>query len=122
MHNVMKLACYLKRTMNNRLFYPKTQPGKLLKFELVGYADAAFRDCILTRKSTSRYLFCLNSSPITWQSKRQSLVVTSTTEAKYVATCDATKEIVWLRNLLKDMSYKQNGSIILYEDNDNAKA
>lgn len=120
--SVMKLVKYLKGTMNDGIFYPTTKSGENAKFELKGYADAAFADCLQTRKTTGGYLFCLNNAPLTWQSKRQSLVVTSTTEGEYVAVCEAAKEAVWLRLLLADMGCEQIGPTLIYEDNDGAKA
>ncbi len=34
-----------------------------------------------------------------------------------MSATQATKEAVWLRQLLKDMGYKQKGPTILHEDN-----
>jgi hypothetical protein len=38
--------------------------------------------------------------PISWLSKLQSIVTTTTTEAKFVASATAAKEGLWLRKLL----------------------
>ncbi len=59
--NVIKLTRYLKETMNNKLFYLKTSTEKQLKFKLTEYTDVVYTDCIITRKFTARYLFCINS-------------------------------------------------------------
>jgi hypothetical protein len=99
------------------LFYPASQKGEPKSVLLVGYVDAAFADCKVGRKSTGGFLFCINSAPITWQSKRQSVVTTSSTEAEYVAACEATKEAIWLRQLLEDMGFAQESATVLYEDN-----
>lgn len=37
---------------------------------------------------------------ISWMSRKQDHVALSSVEAKYVATCDVGKEVVWLRKLL----------------------
>jgi len=55
------------------------------------------------RKSISGYLFTLAESPISWQAKKQAIVALSTVEAEYVALAQATKELIWLQNLLKDL-------------------
>ena len=34
---------------------------------------------------------------VTWRSIKQSCIIDSTIEAKYVAACEAAKEAVWLR-------------------------
>ena len=49
-------------------------------------------------------------------------MTTSSTEAEYVAACEATKEAIWLRRLLEDMGYEQKGATILREDNNSTIA
>jgi len=117
MQSVIKLVRYLKGTRSRGLFYPAKQANELPKFELVGYVDAAFADCLVTRKSTSGYLFCINGSPVTWKSGIQSVVTGSSTEAEYVAAYDGAKEAVWLRRLFENMGCMPNGPTVLFEDN-----
>ena len=42
-------------------------------------------------------LFCLNGGAVSWRSSKQDTVADSTTEAKYIAASDATKEPVWIK-------------------------
>ena len=44
----------------------------------------------------------------------------STTEAEYVALCEAAQEAVWLRRLLGDIDFTQNAPTVMYEDNQGA--
>jgi hypothetical protein len=60
-------------------------------------------------------LFC--GVPISWSSKRQATVALSTCEAEYMAGAEAAKEIIWLRNLLEELGYPQQGPTILRMDN-----
>lgn len=53
-----------------------------------------------TKKSASGYVFKLSNGPVSWCSQKKSTVSTYTTEAEYIAV----KEIVWLRQLLQDVS------------------
>ena len=115
--SVMKLARYLKGTNTLGLFYPARQQGEQVKMDLVGFVDAAYADCLVSRKSTSGYLFCVNGSPVTWQSGRQSVVTTSSTKAEYIAAFEGTKEAVWLRGLFDDMGFKPVHPTVLFEDN-----
>ena len=84
---------------------------------IVGYVDAAFGDCVDTRRSTSGYIFMANGSPITWKSGRQTLVTLSSTKAKYVAARDGAKEAVWLRLLAEELGFEPNEPTTLLEDN-----
>lgn len=53
-----------------------------------------------TRRSTSGVAFLYLGGSISWASRRQPCVVLSTTEAQFVAAAEATKEAVWLQQLL----------------------
>jgi len=59
----------------------------------------------------------LGSRVVSWRSRKQSVLANSTTEAKYVAVAEATKEIVWLRKILEDLQVKQVHSTPLMIDN-----
>ena len=54
---------------------------------------------------------------ISWFSRKQSCVAVSTTEAKYVASCSARCEVVWLRKLLSDLFDLQMDATCIYCDN-----
>ena len=45
--------------------------------------------------------------PISWSSKRQSTVATSSTEAEYIGQYNAAREAVWIRNFLEELSYRK---------------
>ncbi len=59
----------------------------------------------------------VGNSPICWQSKHQSTVATSTTEAEYIATKNTVKEIIWFHRLFKDLGHPQEEPTLLYENN-----
>jgi hypothetical protein len=72
-------------------------------------------------KLMSRYVFLLDSSPITWGSRKQPCITLSSIEAKYVAMTNATKEAIWLRELLGDNQIVINPKpISLMVDNQSA--
>ena len=90
------------------------------EFVLSGFADADWAGCVDTRKSTSGEFFKLGNNPISWRSKKQSIVALSSCEAEYVSLCSATQEVVWLRRLLNSVGFTQNNPTIMYEDNQGA--
>ena len=67
---------------------------------LTGYTDANWARDIDDYRSTSGYLFKLGDATISWNSKKQSTVASSSTEAEYIATSHGAKQAVWLRQLL----------------------
>jgi hypothetical protein len=87
------------------------------KIQLLGYTDASYATCPDTRQSVSGYSFTLGSGLVTWSSRKQRTVSTSTCEAEYVAACDVTKEAVWLRALLNSVEINQTRPIPLLCDN-----
>lgn len=84
--------------------------------ELVAYSDADWANCADTRRSVSGVVLLLNGGPVTWFSRKQGVVATSTTDAEYVAVHDAGKEIVWIRRLLKEIGCNQNEPTTLFCD------
>jgi hypothetical protein len=43
---------------------------------------------------------------VSWNSKVQTFVVLSTSEAEFIAAVETGKEIFWMRNILKEFGYK----------------
>lgn len=86
---------------------------------LLGYSDADYAGDVDTRRSTTGYVFVLNRRAISWQSKVQPTVATSTTEAKYIAAAQASPEAIWLKLLMKDL-LKTNKPVCMLCDNQSA--
>ena len=74
----------------------------------------------MTGVSTSGYTMSLGSAVVSWRSRKQSIPADSTIEAEYVATGEATKEIVWLTKMLEYLQEKQENSTPLLVDNTSA--
>jgi reverse transcriptase-like protein len=91
---------------------------------LIGYTDADWGGDMDTRRSTSGYLFNIGSGAISWSSKRQPTVALSSCEAEYMGEAQATKEAIWLRNLLTELNShrKETQATIIYGDNQGAIA
>ena len=55
--------------------------------DLIGFTDADFGGLVVIEGaySTSGYIFKLVGGPISWSSKRQGEIATSTTHAKYIS-------------------------------------
>ena len=57
-----------------------------------------------SRKSTTAYIFTLESGAMSWVSRLQKVVALSMTESEYVATTEAYKELKWLHGFMKELA------------------
>ena len=80
--------------------------------KLQGYVDADFSGDIDNRKSTTRFVFTLGGTAISWASNLQKIITLSTTEAKYIATTVVGNEMIWLHGFLNELDKKQEMSIL----------
>lgn len=84
---------------------------------LVAHSDADWGGCEATGRSTSGYITMFCGSPVTWSSRRQPTVATSTMVAEYVAMFEAAKDVTWLREYLSGLGFPQTDATPLYCDN-----
>jgi hypothetical protein len=90
----MRVLRYLKGDIEGGITYgKKTQP-------LHGFVDSDYAGDLDTRQSTTGFVFMHNGGPISWCSKKQGTVASSTVEAEYLAYHAATKEARWLSTLM----------------------
>lgn len=104
---------YLAGTINHGLLF---RPGD----QLVGYTDADYAGDSDTRRSTSGFIFLMNTGPVAWSSRRQNCTALSTTEAEFAAACEAAKEAVWILNALMELGEKTPKPLELWCDNQSA--
>nr|GEU82077.1 hypothetical protein [Tanacetum cinerariifolium] len=74
-------------------------------FDLVAYSDSDYAGASLDRKSTTRGCQFLRCRLISWKCKKQTVVPTSSTKAKYVAAVSCCAQVLWIQNQLLDYSY-----------------
>src|ERR1044072_8971640 len=77
---VKRLFRYITRTVVNEVYIPGKKSENELK--MVGYTDADWCSDKQDRKSTTGYLFKLGEAPLSWCSKKQSVVALSSCEAE----------------------------------------
>lgn len=113
-----RLLRYLKGTKDVSITYEASEKDKN---KLYVYSDANFANKA-NSISVTGYATILNGAAIMWCSQRQKVVALLTTEAEYMAMASASREIMWLRNLLKELGYTQREATTLYSDNQSAIA
>ena len=86
------------------LWYPRE-----LDFKLIDYSDAEFAGCKVDRKSTSGGCQFLGDRLVSWSSKKQKSISTSTAEVEYIAAESCCAQILWMKNQLQDygLSYSK---------------
>ena len=63
------------------------------------------------------YIVKIGDSTISWKSKKQLCIALSSTEAKYMALCQAAKDSVWMVDFLKDLGISVQDSMVVNADN-----
>jgi hypothetical protein len=114
---------YLIATKEHKLVLPKIKTDQL---EITAYSDSDWAGDKLDRKSYTGSLVLLNNVPVIWNSKKQSIVATSSTEAEYIAASETVKDMLYVYNLLTEITpvstpmslfVDNSGSICISEKN-----
>ena len=96
--------------------YPKTnKPNKL-----VGYVDAAYGNDPKKQRSTTGYAFTYSGGAIVYRSKAQSIIALSSTETELIAAVTAAKTARYIRSVMSELGFPQDGPTPIYEDNESA--
>ena len=105
---------YLKGTKSEKMVFRKSK-----KLELTGFSDSDWAGNIDNRKSTNGFCFKLinSSGAISWASKLQMCVSTSTAEAELNAVVEASKEPVHLVNQLRELDLEIQQPVNVFVDN-----
>ena len=91
------------------LKYMRGSPGKGLLYgsnnhtRVICYSDGNWAGSSSDRRSNSGYCVFIDGNLISWKSKIQSVGVRSRVEAKYRVMASATCELVWLKQLLREL-------------------
>nr|GFC24158.1 hypothetical protein [Tanacetum cinerariifolium] len=97
LHAVKSIFRYLKGHPKLGLWYPKES-----LFDLVAYSDSDYGGATQDRKLATRGCQFLGRRLILWKCKKQTIVATSTTEAKYVAAASGCGQVLWIQNQMLD--------------------
>lgn len=123
-NGLLHVMRYLKGTMNVGLTYGPASTSSITNCLPIGYSDSNWAGPNSGRKSIGGYIFLYEGSPISWQSKRQTCVATSSNEAEYMAISEASKEALWLRRVCIEMNVAtpESPPILLHTDSEGAQA
>ncbi|KAK6158950.1 hypothetical protein DH2020_006264 [Rehmannia glutinosa] len=111
-----RILRYLKGCQEVGLWYPKEG-----EFKLIVYSDSDYAGCRVDRKSTSGTCQMLGNRLVSWFSKKQYSIATSTAEAEYIAAGSCCAQVLWMRQQLRDY-YIEEKEIPIMCDNTSAIA
>jgi hypothetical protein len=86
---------------------------------LQGYVDSDMAGDKDSRRSTTRYVFTIGGTLVSWILKLQKVVALSTTEVEYVVATEDSKEMIWLQRFMEELGKKHENSR-LYCDSESA--
>eukprot|EP00253_Pinus_taeda_P020983 PITA_20983 len=114
-------TCMKKSIWNNLLALYKQTPAFVEASPLlVGFIDSDWAGDPNDQKSTVGYVFTLGSGPITWACKKQGSISLSSAKAEYHGAVEASKESLWLRQILSEFCFQQQHLTTLWCDNQSA--
>jgi Reverse transcriptase (RNA-dependent DNA polymerase) len=118
---VKQVFRYLKGTRELWLTFRNNTHDASHSHDFIGYADTdgSMQE---DRHTISGYAFLIDGDVVSWSSKRQEIIVLSTTKAEYVAATHAAKEALWLRTFVSKMFGPISNATTLYSDNQSAIA
>jgi hypothetical protein len=108
---VKRVFRYLKATSNLALVYERT--GRV---SFAGYTDSDWGGDLDTRKSASAYVMLMGNAAVSWKRQLQGYVALSSTEAEFISSTMAAREILWMKGILEELGYVQ-GCVQMYTDN-----
>lgn len=94
---LLKLLGYVCHTKNFKL-----KLSNINDISLIAYSDADFANNRDDRTSMSGQIIFIDNVPISWRSIKQKSVSLSSMESEFIALTEATKELIWLQNILNE--------------------
>ena len=72
------------------------------------FIDSDMSAYVDTIRSSSGYVMVYAGGAVSWQSRLQKTVALSTTEAEYMATVEAGRELLWMKDFIVELAIRQD--------------
>ena len=99
---VKRIFKYLKETLEVGIWYSKDGD-----FKVISYSDSDYAGCKIDRKSTIGTCQMMGNRLVSWFSKKQNSISTSTAEAEYIAAGSCCAQVLWIRQQLRDYGIEE---------------
>lgn len=98
------IVLYLKRTIDYGLIFIRRRPPPVLDLKTIAYGDADHAGDPDTARSTTGFIILVEGMTVCWKSKLQATTADSSTAAEYIALHHASKEALYTRQVLANIS------------------
>ncbi|QRV89310.1 Retrovirus-related Pol polyprotein from transposon TNT 1-94 [Ceratobasidium sp. AG-Ba] len=113
-HRILR---YLNSSIDLGIIYHRSD-----NLELQGYVDADYAGDKSSSRSTTGWAFFLAGGLIAYSSRKQPTISLSSTEAEYVATSSAARELIWIRQFISELGLLPEGPTTVFSDNQSSIA
>jgi hypothetical protein len=110
MEAINKILRYLKKTPEKELLINNNNNNNN---KICGYSDADWAGSFDRKFITGYYTF-VGRNIVTWKSKKQNIVASSSVEVEYQAMASTTSELMWIKQLLTDLNITTHLPIKIY--------
>jgi len=111
---VKRILRYLKDTISCGLHLQPALQSKPLS--IMAFCDADWASDVDDRKSTSGSAIFLGPNLIAWWSRKQKVIARSSTKAEYCIIAHSSAEILWIQELLKELSLSLCTPVLLCDN------
>ena len=113
-HAVIRVLEYLRDNTHYAIKYN----SKDLNFHM--YSDSGWAANVDNRRSTCGHVVYMGNGPISWQSKLQTVVATSSMEAEYMGAYYAVQDCCWIKGVMNELGFNSNDPTPFYLDSKSA--
>jgi hypothetical protein len=115
---VKRLLAYLKSQPDYGLLYRRGEHSNLK-----GFVDAGYKSDPNTGRSQAGYVFTMGEAAISWRSKKNTVVATSTAHAEIIALYEGTRQAYALKAMMDFVGtatnlYQGTPPMVIHEDNE----
>jgi len=115
-YTLCHVLSYVSGTYDIGITYHKKYSTREDPYGYVGYSDADWAGCRMTRKSTAGHLIFMLGAPYIWYSKLLATIAASSMESEYMSAYHCGQEIVFITNLHKEVGLPLSKPIVMMMD------
>ncbi|XP_021715985.1 uncharacterized protein LOC110683886 [Chenopodium quinoa] len=109
--DALRVVRYLKKSPSQGILLRSNSA-----LQLEGWCDLNWASCPLSRRSLTCWFVFLDLSPMSWKTKKQPTIAMSSAKAEYRSMYACTRELKWLKRIMRDLGVRHKSGMHLYCD------